>query len=77
MSTPHTTSNSQLVKRTRGRPNAQRPARISTRISQTAFDHLQTIRSQQPGTLAATLEKLILQFPIENNKEKNNLNQHS
>lgn len=64
-------------KRTRGRPNAQRPARISTRISQSAFDHFQTIRRQHPGTFAATLEKLILQFPIENNKETNNLNQHS
>lgn len=69
MSTPHTTSSSQLVKRHRGRPNAHRTARISARITQAAFDHLQIIRKQHPATLSATLERLILQFAIESNKE--------
>ncbi len=60
-------------KRPRGRPSAQRPARISTRITQAAHHHLQQIRAQHPGTLAATLEALILQFPVESNTKTHTL----
>lgn len=69
MSTSQPTTSPDAVKRPRGRPNAQRPARLSVRISQAAADHLQRIRAQHPRSLAATLETLILQFPIESNKE--------
>ena len=65
------------VKPTRGRPNAHRSHRISTRITQAAADHLAQIRAQHPRSLAATLETLILQFPVENNNKPNIINKPS
>lgn len=62
-----------LSPRPRGRPNAQRSHRISTRITQAAADHLAQIRAQHPRSLAATLETLILQFPVETNNKPNTM----
>jgi len=62
-----------LSPRPRGRPNAQRSHRISTRITQAAAAHLAQIRAQHPATLAATLETLILQFPVESNNKPNTM----
>lgn len=54
-------------------PRAPRSHRISTRITQAAAAHLAQIRAQHPATLAATLETLILQFPVESNNKPNTM----
>lgn len=40
-------------------------------------DQLQLIRQQHPGSLASTLETLIMQFPVEINSKPDTMNKHS
>ena len=65
---PQPTTTPAPVKRPKGRPLAHRPARISTRISQAAADHLLAYRTAHHLSQAAALETLILQVSFENNK---------
>lgn len=72
ISQPSTTS--APVKASRGRPYAHRPARICTRISTAAAAHLAAYRQQHRLSLAAALERVILQVPVDFNKNPHTIN---
>lgn len=68
MNIPQPTTTPAPVKPRRGRPYAHRPARICARISTAAAARLAAYRQQHRLSLATALERLILQVPVDFNK---------
>lgn len=74
MNMPQPTTAPAPVKPRRGRPHAHRPSRICTRISTAAAARLAAYRQHHRLSLAAALERLILQVPIDFNRNPHTIN---